>query len=285
MKTHSSGFSVQKMASVLGVSRSGYYQWLDRGTTTRRQRQMRFDAEVKAVFDEHTATYGSPKICEVLVKRGYGRNRKRVAESMCRQGIRSKVKRKYRVMTTDSRHDYPVAPNIVDRQFTVESSDKVWVSDITYIPSKAGWLYLTVIIDLYSRMVVGWSLSTSLKVEGVLEALRRAIWLRKPMDGLIFHSDRGIQYCCDAFRTVLEVHRFIQSMSRKGNCWDNAVAESFFRSFKTELVFHTDFLDEHHARHVLFEYIEIFYNRKRLHSTLGYVSPAEYETVKKRKCA
>jgi putative transposase len=285
MRDHSSEYSVQKMAKAFKVSRSGYYKFLAGAESLHKQNQSAFDAEVKSVFESSKERYGSVRIGEELVKRGYGRNRKRVAKSMRRQDLRSKVCRKFRVTTTDSEHDCPVAPNIVNREFSAESPNRVWVSDITYLPCRSGWLYLTVVIDLFSRLVVGWSLSTSLKAEGTIEALRRAIWQRRPAKGLIFHSDRGIQYCCEAFRSVLQSNHVIQSMSRKGNCWDNAVSESFFKSLKTELVYHIVLIDEHHARHVLFEYIELFYNRQRLHSSLGYVSPAEYETVKRQKCA
>jgi len=203
---------------------------------------------------------------------------------MKRQGLRSKVKRKF-VVTTDSKHSEPVAPNILNRQFTVEEPDRCWVSDITYLASKTGWLYLTVIIDLFSRLVVGWNVSASLGHESVLTALHSAVWRRKPSRGLLFHSDRGVQYACGNFREAIKTYGFVQSMSRKGNCWYNAVAESFFRSLKTELIYHVDLIDEAHARKALFEYIEIFYNNQRLHASLGYVPPSEFETVKLKKCA
>jgi putative transposase len=285
MRDHSCEFSVQKMAKAFKISRSGYYQFLAGMNSPRKKVRTEFDAEVKSIFKGSNDRYGSVRITEELVKRGFGRNRKRVAESMRRQDLHSKVCRKFRVMTTDSGHDFPVAPNIINRDFSTEEPNRVWVSDITYLPSRAGWLYLAVVIDLFSRLVVGWSLSTSLKADGAIEALRRAVWQRRPGKGLIFHSDRGIQYCCEAFEKVITSNHIIQSMSRKGNCWDNAVSESFFKSLKTELIYHIDLIDEHHAHHVLFEYIELFYNRQRLHSSLGYVSPAEYEAAKVQKCA
>jgi len=285
MKEHRSEFSVEKMAALLGISKSGFYEWFDRPQSSRAIQRVRFDAEVKAIFDQSAGTYGSKRIIQELVKKGYGRNRKRVAESMVRQGLVSKVHKKFKVCTTDSRHSYKVAPNIVDRNFTESKANQVWVTDITYLPTRNGWLYLTVFIDLFSRFVVGWALSTSLSHEAVLTALQRGIWRRKPADGLIIHSDRGVQFCCEEFKKVLKDHHFIQSMSRKGNCWDNAVAESFFKTLKMEAVYHIDLLDEHQAQHVLFDYIEGFYNCRRLHSTLGYLSPAEFEVAKRAKCA
>ncbi|NIP55503.1 MAG: IS3 family transposase, partial [Phycisphaerae bacterium] len=187
-----------------------------------------------------------------------------------------KVRRKYRV-TTDSKHHFPVAPNLLERNFTAAVPDKVWVSDITYLATRTGWLYLTVIIDLFSRMVVGWALSSSLSHEMVVTALKRAIKNRRPGDGLIFHSDRGVQYACTDFRKELQKHHIVQSMSRKGDCWDNAVAESFFGIMKTELVYHEQYAGHQDTLHSIFEYIEAFYNRERRHSTLGYLCPVEYE--------
>lgn len=285
MKDYRSEFPVGKMAEVLDVSRSGFYSWLKRPVSTRKKNIMRFDAEVKAHFEESKGTYGSVRLNKELLKHGYGRNRKRVADSMVRQGLRSKVCKKFRVMTTDSKHDCPVAPNIVNREFTPSKPDTVWVSDITYLQSKAGWLYLTVFIDLYSRFVVGWSISDTLGHGSVLTALQRGVWRRKPGRGLLIHSDRGIQYCCEGFRKAIKAYKYVQSMSRKGNCWDNAVAESFFKTLKTELIYHVNLLDLNHAQHILFDYIEGFYNCKRIHSCLGYLSPAEYESVKRKKIA
>ena len=199
-------------------------------------------------------------------------------------GLRSKVRRKYRV-TTDSKHHFPIAPNLLERNFTAEFPNKVWVSDITYLATRTGWLYLTVIIDLFSRMVVGWALSSSLSHEMVVTALKRAIKNRRPGKGLIFHSDRGVQYACTDFRKELGKHEFVQSMSRKGNCWDNAVAESFFGVMKTELVYHERYEGHQDTLHSIFEYIEVFYNRERKHSTIGYLTPVEYEKQNLRFCA
>ncbi|NLW29824.1 MAG: IS3 family transposase [Fibrobacter sp.] len=180
---------------------------------------------------------------------------------------------------------HPVAENIVNRNFSTKKPNQVWVADITYLKSKKGWLYLTVFIDLYSRIIVGWSISDNLGHKSVVTALQRGIWRRKPYKGLLIHSDRGIQFCCDGFVKVIKKNKFDQSMSRKGNCWDNAVAESFFKTLKTELIYHVKLLDLNHAQHVLFDYIEGFYNCKRIHSKLGDLSPAEFETLMKKNAA
>lgn len=202
---------------------------------------------------------------------------------MLRQNLKSKRHKKFRVCTTDSKHNYSVAENIVNRNFSTKRPNQVWVADITYLKSKNGWLYLTVFIDLYSRIIVGWSISDNLGHESVVTALQRGIWRRKPYKGLLIHSDRGIQFSCDGIVKVIKKNKFDQSMSRKGNCWDNAVAESFFKTLKTELIYHVNLLDLDHAQHVLFDYIEGFYNCKRIHSKLGDLSPAEFETLMKKK--
>lgn len=284
MKGFRSEFSVRKMAKVLEVSRSGYYAWDSRLPSPRAETRLRLKVEVKAVFEASKARYGSLKVTEGLEQKGIVCSRNRVADLMREQGLRSKVKRKYRV-TTDSRHSYPVAPNILNREFTVSGPNRVWTSDITYLPSRSGWLYLTFFMDLYSRMIVGWCVSKSLGHEMVIRALSRAIGRRRPPEGLLIHSDRGVQYCCEKFREVVTQHEFVQSMSRKGNCWDNAVSESFIRSLKTELIYHINLIDLDHAQRVLFDYIESFYNAQRLHATLGYVPPVEYETMHLAKCA
>jgi transposase InsO family protein len=277
-------FSVLEMCRVLEVSRSGYYRWLKRKPSQRAIDNKRLDAEIREIYDSSKGRYGSPKITEELQDRGRRVSKNRVARRMRDAGLRSKVRRKYRV-TTDSKHHFPVAPNLLERNFTAETPDKVWVSDITYLATRSGWLYLTVIIDLFSRMVVGWALSSSLSHEMVVTALKRAIKRRRPGDGLIFHSDRGVQYACTEFRKELGKHHFVQSMSRKGNCWDNAVAESFFGIMKTELVYHEKYEGHQDTLHSIFEYIEAFYNRERRHSTLGYLCPVEYEKQKLKYCA
>jgi putative transposase len=266
------------------VSRSGYYRWLKRKPSQREIDNKRMDDEIRKIYDGSKGRYGSPKITRELQDRGHRVSKNRVARRMRDAGLRSKVRRKYRV-TTDSKHHFPAAPNLLARNFTAEVPDKVWVSDITYLATRTGWLYLTVIIDLFSRLVVGWALSSSLSHEMVVTALKRAIKNRRPAKSLVFHSDRGVQYACTDFRKELGKHEFVQSMSGKGDCWDNAVAESFFGIMKTELVYHEQYEGHQDTLHSIFEYIEVFYNRERRHSTLGYLTPVEYEKQKLRNCA
>jgi transposase InsO family protein len=283
MKAYSSEFSVERMACVLGVSRSGYYTWLRRSPSERRRQRQLFDLEVKAASVSGKGHYGRVRIHDELALHGRNASPKRIVASMKRQGIESKPKRRFKV-TTNSKHTEPVAPNLLNRRFDVESPNQAWVSDITYLPSQTGWLYLTVFIDLFSRMVVGWYVSTSLSHEGVLKAFYQAIWRRRPSAGLLIHSDRGVQYACDAFRLALAAQACIQSMSRKGNCWDNAVSESFFATLKNEWLSETCLYDRDHAEHELFEYIERFYNGQRIHTTL-HMAPNEFETRRLVKCA
>ena len=273
------------MAYVLGVSRSGYYEFTNRPETgSRSGKRMLFDAEVRAIYYGNRSCYGSERIRRAFINRRQTHSRRKIAASMRCQGLRMKVRRPWKT-TTDSKHCFPVADNILNRNFTVSAPDQVYVTDITYLKSHSGWLYLTVFLDLYSRMIVGWTVSTNLSMEGVLEALKRAVWRRTPGKGVLIHSDRGVQYCCNAFKDAMGYYGFEQSMSRKGNCWDNAVAESFWRTLKTELIYRINLIDKKHAERVLFDYIEIFYNRKRLHSTLGYLSPADFEALNIKKCA
>jgi putative transposase len=283
MKDHSSEFSVERMANVFDVSRSGYYSWLRRSESKSTWERRLFDLEVKADFEAGNRKYGRDRIRQAFKLRGRKVSRKRIGASMRRQGLRCKPKRRFRV-TTDSKHSFPVAPNLLNRNFSVNAPDRVWVSDITYLSSQCGRLYLTVFIDLFSRLVVGWCVSSSLSHEGVLEALYRAIWRRKPAAGLMIHSDRGVQYCCDGFRKVIAANRFDQSMSRKGNCWDNAVSESFFGTLKTEWLPDVDLYDRAHAESELFKYIEQFYNGQRIHTTIG-MSPIMFEKRNFKKCA
>lgn len=272
------------MCRALSVSRSGYYRWRDRPESRQSIANRRLDAHIKAIYHKHQGRYGSPKITDELNDMGFDVSKTRVARRMQAMGLRSIIRRKYRP-TTDSKHSLPVAENVLQRDFTTDGPDKVWVSDITYIATERGWLYLTVFVDLFSRMVVGWALSSSLSAEMVLAALFRGIRNRRPGAGLIIHSDRGVQYVCKDFRQALESHQFVQSMSRKGDCWDNAVAESFFGIVKSELIHHQRFKGPQDTLKALFEYIEVYYNRKRKHSTLGYQTPAQYEqTMKSAVC-
>ena len=195
-------------------------------------------------------------------------------------GLVCKTKRKFKV-TTDSKHDKLISPNLLERKFNVAEKDRYWVGDITYIPTLEGWLYLAVVIDLYSRQIVGWSMSDRMKAQLVNDALLMAAWKRKPAKGLIWHTDRGSQYASDSHRKIIKEHHILQSMSRKGNCWDNAVSESFFHTLKTELTHHCKFKTREEAKHVIFEYIEVFYNRIRIHSANDYLSPVDYEIIQK----
>jgi putative transposase len=284
MKRHRDEFSVERMAKVLKVSRAGFYAWLKRKPSLRQQNMAAFDAEVKGEFEKSRKCYGRERITEALHRRGRSCGRKRVSRSLKRQRLRAKQPKKFMV-TTDSKHSFPVAQNLLAREFQAERPNQKWVTDITYLPCQQGWLYLAVIIDLYSRRVVGWCVSHSLKHDTVLTAFYRATGLRGSVKGTILHSDRGVQYCCTGFTTAMALSGVVQSMSRKGNCWDNAVAESFFSALKREMLGDYVFKDLAEAERQLFDHIEIFYNRQRLHSALGNVPPAEFEELKWQKCA
>jgi transposase InsO family protein len=284
MKDNRDKFSVKKMADVLDVSRAGFYAWLNRKPSLRQQETTAFDAAVKAEFEQAKSRYGRERITKALHRRGRTCGRKRVSRSLGRQGLRARRPRKF-IATTNSKHPFPVAENLLQRNFHTERANQVCVSDITYLPCRTGWLYLAVFIDLFSRRVVGWCVSHSLKHDTVLKALYQVARLRGTLRGMIMHSDRGVQYCCTGFTVATAMLGIIQSMSRKGDCWDNAVAESFFSTLKTEMVGNYVFEDLPDAERRLFEYIEVFYNRQRLHSTLGYVPPVEFEELRWQKCA
>ena len=283
MKNHSDEFSVERMAEMLEVSRSGYYDWLGRIESESARNRRLFDLQVKAAFSAGGGYYGRIRIRMELALHGRKASNKRIVASMMRQELRAKPKRRYRA-TTDSKHSHPVVANLLNRNFTVDAPNKVLVSDITYLPTRSGWLYLTVFIDLFSRMVVGWCVSTSLSHEGVLTALQRAFWRRRLQPGCIIHSDRGVQYCCEAFRAAINGLKLIQCMSRKGNCWDNAVAESFFATLKSEWLCGRTLESLAQAERELFEYIEHMYNGQRIHTTIG-MPPVMFESVRLRKCA
>lgn len=236
--------------------------------------------EIKTIFDESKGTYGSPRIHEELKKLGKPVSRRRIAKLMRVCGLKSRIKRKFRI-TTNSKHPYPIAENLLDRNFNPANLNEVWVSDITYIKTNEGWLYLTIILDLCDRQVIGWALSRSLKtIDTIIPAWNMALSKRKITENLIFHSDRGVQYACKEFRELLEKNPFVtQSMSRKGNCWDNAVAESFFKTLKVECVYQCKYNTVNDAKLSVFEYIEVWYNRKRIHSSLGYKTPMEFEKL------
>jgi transposase InsO family protein len=279
MKKHQTLFAIEKMCKVFKVSKSGYYHWLNRKPSARQVDEQQTLKLIKEVYKISKSRYGSPKITHELKKKGLQISRPRVARIMRKATIRSIVHRRFRPTTTDSKHNYPVAENLLNRKFAPENIGKAWVSDLTYIRTAQGWLYLTVIVDLADRKVIGWSLSRTMKTsDTVIPAWEMAISNRAITTNLIFHSDRGVQYACSEFRDVLKAQPLvIQSMSRKANCWDNAVAESFFRTLKSELIHQMDVQPLEMAKIEIFEFIEIWYNRKRIHASLGYLTPNEYE--------
>lgn len=267
------------MCKTLMVSRSGFYAWLGRSLSARAREDHRLTELIREAFAECRHVYGSPRIHHLLARRGVRCGRKRVARLMRQAGLHAIWPRRFRLKTTDSRHDLPVAPDLVRRNFSPTAKDQVWVSDITFIETEEGWLYLASTMDLFSRRIVGWSMSDSLRATLVVDAMKMALGRRQPPGGLIHHSDRGSQYASAEFRALLATHSVKRSMGRSGNCYDNAVKESFFHSLKAELVRRTQFSSRQQATLLVFDYIESFYNRQRLHSTLGYLSPVEFEAA------
>ena len=268
------------MCRVFKIWKSSYYSWLKDGPSKRWIENEQLLVKIKEVFTASTQSYGSPRIAVELKVLGFQVSRQRTARIMKAAGIRAKRKRKF-ISTTDSRHNYPIAPNILNRAFTATRPGQVWVSDITYIKTNKGWLYLTVIIDLFDRKVVGWAMGKGLSAEEtIIVAWRMAIGNRPIVQNLIFHSDRGIQYACTKFTNILKANKLVcRSMSRKGNCWDNAVAESFFKTIKVESVYNENYHDQDQAKLSIFKWIEIWYNRKRRHSALGYKTIEEFEIL------
>jgi putative transposase len=269
--------SIKRACELCKVSRSGYYDWLQRPT--------KIDVDVlgqkiKRIFKKSRKTYGTRRIKKQLVVEGIVASRQRIRRKMAEQGLIAKARRKTRA-TTNSNHDHPVAPNLLDRQFDVQHPNKAWVMDITYIATSEGWLYLAIVLDLYSRMVVGWSVSKRMTKALVMDALKNAIKRRNPAPGLICHSDRGSQYCSHAYQELLQQHGLLCSMSRKGECQDNACAETFFHSLKVEWIYGEPLKSRCRTKQEIREYIEVFYNRQRLHSKIGYISPCDFERVNK----
>lgn len=287
MKAHQAVFPVETMCKVLNVSRSGYYYWLAQRPTKRAKENETILKLINTSFTSSKGRYGSPKITQDLVAQGVNVSRPRVARLMKKANLKSVIQKKYVVTTTDSKHDYPVAENHLNRQFNPVKPGQAWVSDLTYICTSEGWLYLTIVMDLYDRRIIGWSLSASMKaVETSIPAWKMAV-KNRPIEGrLIFHSDRGVQYACHAFTGLLTKYPMVlQSMSGKGNCWDNAVAESFFKTLKSEMVYQQVFQSRAIAKQAVFEYVEIWYNRQRRHSALGYLSPFDYYSVQLQQVA
>jgi transposase InsO family protein len=276
IEEHKHEFPIVVMCGVLAVSESGFYAWRKRPTCQRKREDAHLKQEIRQVFEEHLGRYGAPRIYRELSDEGVSCSRKRVARLMREEEIAAKRKH-HRVVTTKRDETHPVARNLLNREFTASAPNKKWVTDITYIPTKQGWLYLAVMLDLYSRMVVGWSMSGNCDEKLVEHALEQALARRRPAAGLLHHSDRGSQYTSYAYQAYLQKYGIQPSMSRKGNCWDNSVMESFFGTLKDECIGETLYTSHDEARLALFTYIEVYYNRVRRHSTLGYVSPLQYE--------
>lgn len=274
---HEKVFPVSRMCAVLGVSRSGYYAWKGRGPGPREKANAMLATEIRAVHTQSRGTYGSPRVHAALVARGVACGRHRVARLMRAQGLVGRTPRRYRPVTTRQQAGNRVAPNVLNRDFNATQPDQKWVADITYLDTDEGWLYLAVILDLFSRRVIGWSMANHLRTSLVMDALEMALASRQPEEGLIHHSDRGCQYTSAMYQARLDDLKVVTpSMSGTGNCYDNAVAESFFGTLKTECVSRR-FASHREARRAVFEFIEIWYNRQRLHSSLGYHSPEAYE--------
>ena len=265
------------MCEVLQVTRSGYYAWRDRPQSRRQRRRAELVKQIRQVHEESRATYGSPRVTPELKDRGLDVCENTVARYMRDAGLCVKPRRRFVPRTTDSEHQHPIAPNRLERDFAASAPDRKWACDLTYLFTEEGWLYLSVVIDLFSRKIIGWSMSDDLKASGVAEALKMALARRKPHAGLLHHSDRGVQYACELYRELLDEHGITVSMSRPGNCYDNAPAESFFGTLKSELVHRAHYRTRAEARASVFEWIECWYNRRRRHSSLGYLSPEQFE--------
>jgi transposase InsO family protein len=274
MQAHEDQFAVRVMSRVLSVSPSGYYAWRNRKPSARWQACAELDAQVRQMFEQRRGREGAPRLSRRL-----GRNRRQVAQSLRRQGFRAKAARKFKA-TTNAKHSLPVAENLLQQNFTAQQPNQVWVSDITYIGTEEGWLYLAAVLDVYSRKIVGWSMSQRMTATLVCDALRMALFRRKMPREVIVHSDRGSQYCSREHRALLEDHGLIASMSAKGNCYDNAAMESWNHSLKVEAIHGERFVTREQAKAHVFEYIEVDYNRARLHSTLGYLSPEQFELAR-----
>jgi putative transposase len=273
---HQDTWPVRVMCETLEVSPAGYYAWLKRPPSFQEQRRAALLVLIQGIHAEVKQRYGSPRIHAALAAQGEACSVNTVAKLMRDNDIRAKSARKFRC-TTDSNHPLPVADNLLDRQFDPEGPNEAWVADITYVPTREGWLYLAIVEDLYSRKVVGWSMAATMESRLVVDALELAVQRRLPGENLVAHSDRGSQYASDHYQRLLGKHGIACSMSGVAQCWDNAPAESFFASLKKELVHHEDYQTRAKARASIFEYIEVFYNNERLHSSLGYVTPAAYE--------
>lgn len=277
----SNEFAVSQLCRVLGVARGGYYRWRKGSQTARGEANGKLVEQMRQIHQAKRGNYGSPRMTEELRRSGHPCNHKRVERLMRQQGLRGRSARKRKVRTTDSQHDQPVAPNLLRDRPAPQKPDEVWVADITYIPTAGRVLYLAAVMDLYSRMILGWSLWHSLEAGGAVQALRRALVKRHHPTGVIHHSDRGTQYACSEYRQILQRQGLLRSMSRKGNCYDNAAMEAFWSTLKREELEDSREWSEAKVRRTVFEFIEANYNRSRLHSGLGYQSPLEFENQNK----
>lgn len=273
---HRNEYPVSTLCRLLRVCRSGFYAWESRPESRRVREDRALLAHIERIHRASREAYGTVKTWKDLTKHGIGCGRNRVARLRKQAGIEARRMRRFRV-TTQSRHSYPIADNLLDRAFSVSRPNRVWVGDITFIPTQAGWLYVAILVDLFARRVVGWAMSRYIDRELVTRALAMALERRRPAPGLIHHTDQGRQYATESYRQRLLAHGISPSMSRKGDCFDNACAESFMSTLKNELTHHLQFHTREEAKTAIFEFIEVFYNRQRLHQTLGYLSPAEFE--------
>ncbi len=271
-------FPVTRLCQVLGVSQSGYFAWRSRPASCRQREDLVLLAHIRSAFARSNGTYGSPRVTRELQDEGLEVGRRRTARLMRENGLKARQKRRFK-RTTDSHHSFPIAPNLLEQDFSAERPNQKWAADISYVWASEGWLYLAVVLDLFARRVVGWAVSDRLHQELALEALRKALAIRQPPPGLIHHADRGSQYCSTAYRAELRKHGLRISMWGKGNCFDNAVVETFFKSLKSELVWRTVFQTRAEAKAAIGRYIDGFYNPVRRHSTLDYVSPVQFERL------
>ena len=276
IREHSKQFPINLLCQVLGVSSSGYYDWLSRAPSKRDQENKLLDDKIRVIYMNNKQRYGSPRITRALHAQSIPCSHTRVERRMKHLGLQAIAKRKFKV-TTDSEHTKPVFENILNRDFSTTAINQKWVGDITYVPTSEGWLYLAVIIDIHSRSVIGWSMSRRMKQDLVCNALLMALFKRKFPKNVIIHSDRGSQYCSKKYRKIIQENKLVGSMSRKGNCWDNAIAESFFHTLKTELTHQHVYKTRVQARQSIFQYIEGYYNSVRMHSAIDYKSPNEVE--------
>lgn len=277
IQIHRSEFPVKKMCQILKVSRSGYYKREYKKPSNRDEENNALLNRIKVVYETNRGCYGSPRITKQLNRDGITCGKNRIARIMQKNNIKAKTKKRFKI-TTNSKHNYPAAPNLLKQDFTAIGINQKWVSDITYIYTKEGWLYLAGILDLCSKKIVGWSFSDRLTRDLSIKALEQALKGRNISGELILHSDRGIQYSCNDYTNLFAGNSLIQSMSGKGNCYDNAVMESFFKTLKSELIRWERYATRNEAKKSIFEYIEVYYNRKRMHSSIGYMSPVEFES-------